>query len=122
MLSFEDCEEQFTSEKLTAAFSEYDLFRLIRAAWPAALRVPTGRRLARLATPHNQFNPPQEGAVMRLSASRIRSISLRIAQAEGSAFAGFGRNARVLPNLSNQVPLPDRRSHPAGRLCESHPA
>ena len=35
---------------------------------------------------------------MRLSASRIRSISLRIAQAEGSAFAGFGRNARVLPN------------------------
>jgi hypothetical protein len=35
---------------------------------------------------------------MRLSASRIRSISLRIARAEGSAFAGFGRNARVLPN------------------------
>ena len=28
---------------------------------------------------------------MRLSASRIRSISLRIARAEGSAFAGFGR-------------------------------
>jgi hypothetical protein len=35
---------------------------------------------------------------MRLSASRIRSINLRIAQSEGSAFAGFGRNARVLPN------------------------
>jgi hypothetical protein len=35
---------------------------------------------------------------MRLSANRIRSINLRIAQSEGSAFAGFGRNARVLPN------------------------
>lgn len=35
---------------------------------------------------------------MRLSANRIRSINVRIAQAEGSAFAGFGRNVRVLPN------------------------
>jgi hypothetical protein len=35
---------------------------------------------------------------MRLSANRIRTINLRIAQTEGSAFAGFGRNARVLPN------------------------
>ncbi len=40
---------------------------------------------------------------MRLSASRIRSISLRIAQAEEAAFAGFGRNARVLPNALKQT-------------------
>jgi hypothetical protein len=35
---------------------------------------------------------------MRLSANRIRSINIRIAQAEGAAFSGFGRNVRVLPN------------------------
>lgn len=29
MLSFEDCEDQFTSEKFDRAFSEYDLFRLV---------------------------------------------------------------------------------------------
>jgi hypothetical protein len=29
MLSFEGCEDQFTSEKFDRAFSEYDLFRLI---------------------------------------------------------------------------------------------
>lgn len=29
MLSFEDCEDQFTSEKFDGAFSEYDLFRLV---------------------------------------------------------------------------------------------
>ena len=29
MLSFEDCEDQFTSEKFARAFSEYDLFRLV---------------------------------------------------------------------------------------------
>jgi hypothetical protein len=28
MLSFEECEDQFTSEKFDRAFSEYDLFRL----------------------------------------------------------------------------------------------
>jgi hypothetical protein len=35
---------------------------------------------------------------MRLSANRIRSINLRIAQAEASAFPGFGRNSRRLPH------------------------
>jgi hypothetical protein len=34
---------------------------------------------------------------MRLSANRIRSVNLRIAQAEASAFPGFGRNTRRLP-------------------------
>ena len=29
MLSFEGCEDQFTSEKFDCAFSEYDLFRLV---------------------------------------------------------------------------------------------
>lgn len=29
MLSFEACEDQFTSEKFDRAFSEYDLFRLV---------------------------------------------------------------------------------------------
>jgi hypothetical protein len=29
MLSFEGCEDQFTSEKFDRAFSEYDLFRLV---------------------------------------------------------------------------------------------
>ena len=29
MLSFEDCEDQFTSEKFDRAFSEYDLFRMV---------------------------------------------------------------------------------------------
>lgn len=29
MLSFEHCEDQFTSEKFDRAFSEYDLFRLV---------------------------------------------------------------------------------------------
>ena len=29
MLSFEKCEDQFTSEKFDRAFSEYDLFRLV---------------------------------------------------------------------------------------------
>jgi hypothetical protein len=29
MLSFEGCEDQFTSEKFDHAFSEYDLFRLV---------------------------------------------------------------------------------------------
>lgn len=29
MLSFEECEDQFTSEKFDRAFSEYDLFRLV---------------------------------------------------------------------------------------------
>ena len=29
MLSFEQCEDQFTSEKFDRAFAEYDLFRLI---------------------------------------------------------------------------------------------
>jgi len=35
---------------------------------------------------------------MRLSASRIRSINLRISQAEASAFSGFGRNVHYLPH------------------------
>jgi len=35
---------------------------------------------------------------MRLSANRIRSVNLRIAQAEASAFPGFGRNIRRLPH------------------------
>jgi hypothetical protein len=35
---------------------------------------------------------------MRQSANRIRSINLRIAQAEASAFPGFGRNSRRLPH------------------------
>jgi hypothetical protein len=30
MLSFEGCEDQFTSEKFDRAFSEYDLFRLVQ--------------------------------------------------------------------------------------------
>jgi hypothetical protein len=34
---------------------------------------------------------------MRLSANRIRSVNLRIAQAEASAFPSFGRNTRRLP-------------------------
>jgi hypothetical protein len=34
---------------------------------------------------------------MRLSANRIRSVNLRISQAEASAFPGFGRNIRRLP-------------------------
>jgi hypothetical protein len=29
MLSFEECEDRFTSEKFDRAFSEYDLFRLV---------------------------------------------------------------------------------------------
>jgi len=29
LLSFEECEDQFTSEKFDRAFSEYDLFRLV---------------------------------------------------------------------------------------------
>jgi hypothetical protein len=29
MLSFEGCEDQFTSEKFDRVFSEYDLFRLV---------------------------------------------------------------------------------------------
>lgn len=29
MLSFEECEDQFTSEKFDRVFSEYDLFRLV---------------------------------------------------------------------------------------------
>jgi hypothetical protein len=29
MLTFEGCEDQFTSEKFDRAFSEYDLFRLV---------------------------------------------------------------------------------------------
>ncbi len=29
MLSFDECEDQFTSEKFDRAFSEYDLFRLV---------------------------------------------------------------------------------------------
>ena len=29
MLSFEDCEDQFTSEKFDRTFTEYDLFRLV---------------------------------------------------------------------------------------------
>ena len=29
MLSFEECEDQFTSQKFDHAFSEYDLFRLV---------------------------------------------------------------------------------------------
>jgi hypothetical protein len=29
MLSFEGCEDQFTSEKFDRTFSEYDLFRLV---------------------------------------------------------------------------------------------
>lgn len=29
MLSFEECEDQFTSEKFDRTFSEYDLFRLV---------------------------------------------------------------------------------------------
>lgn len=29
LLSFEECEDQFTAEKFDRAFSEYDLFRLI---------------------------------------------------------------------------------------------
>jgi hypothetical protein len=29
MLSFQECEDQFTSEKFDRAFSEYDLFRLV---------------------------------------------------------------------------------------------
>jgi hypothetical protein len=29
MLSFEGCEDQFTSEKFDCAFSEYNLFRLV---------------------------------------------------------------------------------------------
>ena len=29
MLSFEECEDQFTSEEFDRAFSEYDLFRLV---------------------------------------------------------------------------------------------
>ena len=35
MLSFEECEDRFTSEKFDRAFSEYDLFRL--AAQPGLL-------------------------------------------------------------------------------------
>jgi len=34
---------------------------------------------------------------MRLSANRIRSINLRISQAEASAFSDFGRGAHRLP-------------------------
>jgi hypothetical protein len=29
MLSFEECEDQFTSEKFDRVFSEYDLFRVV---------------------------------------------------------------------------------------------
>ncbi|HZL49522.1 MAG TPA: hypothetical protein VFC37_01095 [Terracidiphilus sp.] len=36
---------------------------------------------------------------MRLSANRIRSINLRISQAEASAFSDSGRGARRLPNV-----------------------
>ena len=37
---------------------------------------------------------------MRLTAHRIRSINVRITEAESSAFSGFGRHARVSPNSS----------------------
>jgi hypothetical protein len=46
---------------------------------------------------------------MRLSANRIRSANLRIAQAEASAFPGFGRNTRRLPlnpkPAASEIPL-----------------
>jgi hypothetical protein len=58
MLSFEGCEDQFTSEKFDRAFSEYDLFRLVEQPGlllsefqPAAPLSPPHN------TPNNQFNP-----------------------------------------------------------------
>ena len=51
MLSFEGCEDQFTSEKFDRAFSEYDLFRLVEQPGLLLTEFQTGQRLAHLATP-----------------------------------------------------------------------
>jgi hypothetical protein len=42
MLSFEGCEDQFTSEKFDRAFSEYDLFRLVEQPGLLLTQVETG--------------------------------------------------------------------------------
>jgi hypothetical protein len=41
---------------------------------------------------------------MRMSANRIRSINLRLSQAERSAFPGFGRNTRLPLSLKPALP------------------
>jgi len=42
MLSFEGCEDQFTSEKFDRAFSEYDLFRLVEQPGLLLTQIQTG--------------------------------------------------------------------------------
>jgi hypothetical protein len=60
---------------------------------------------------------------MRLSANRIRSVNLRIAQAEASAFPEFGRNSRRLPaNLKpalSENPIPAVREVVLAKMLAS---
>ena len=43
MLSFEECEDRFTSEKFDRTFSEYDLFRLVEQPGLLLTQIETGK-------------------------------------------------------------------------------
>ena len=92
MLSFEACEDQFTSEQFDRAFSEYRLFKSVEhPSLCSPTCQPRGPNFP-LHVPITQFHPHPRRIRMRLSASRIRSINRRMARVQGLARPGRDRS------------------------------
>jgi len=113
MLSFEGCEDRFTSEIFDRVFSEYKLFSYVNS-WPAARSnavwltrnsIPPTLSSFPCSTKFTNWRNP-----MRQSASRIRSLANRYASAEAAAFLASA-GARSLSRTTGG-PLPNPHSFP----------
>ena len=117
MLSFEGCEDRFTSDLFDRVFSEYKLFSYVEqpGLLLSQMQLAAPDRLTLRTPPTHQIPITTRRNPMRLSAGRIRSLATRYALAEAAAFPGI----RTEPNgfATNRKPAPDFKH---GRLRFAH--
>ena len=118
MLSFEGCEDRFTSELFDLVFSEYKLFSYVEqpGLLLSQLQLATAYPLhPAVHHPPHQIQLSIRRNPMRLSAGRIRSLATRYALAEAAAFPGLCTEPNTF--ATNRKPAPDFKH---GRLRFAH--